>query len=1494
MTGLLVLSADPTVALGSVTKQYADTKIVGKTAVAPAVGQDGQSLRWNNASLAWEYYTPITGTGLTNLNGATGNAQTFANGAAGTTPAFVTASDVHTLNIPMANTTSVTAGLISKTEYDAFNTKLGSTSTFVGDVSGLYNAISVDKLKGAALSITSLTSGNFLKYNGTNWINTNLANADITSGLGYTPVNRAGDTMTGLLVLSADPSVNLGSATKQYVDAVTTASASAYIRKDGTVAFTANQSLGSNKLTFVADPVAAQDASTKNYADTKLFGKAGTAPAAGQDGQSLRWNNASLTWEYFANSTGSVSSVATGTGLTGGPITTNGTISLASTTVAAGSYGTSTSVPALTVDAQGRLTAVTNLAIPSANTSTTGLLTNTDWNTFNSKLGTASTFVGDVSGVYSATSVDKLKGATLSITSLTSGNFLKYNGTNWINTNLANADITTGLGYAPVNRSGDSMTGLLVLSADPSANLGSATKQYVDAVTTTSAAAYIRKDGTVAFTNAQSLGSNKLTFVADPTSAQDAATKNYADTKIVGKNAVAPAVGQDGQVLRWNNSNTSWEYFTAAAAMAYTPVNRAGDTMTGALISTVGSAAAPSLGVGGAAVGLFNGGTNALGIATAGVERMRIDSAGNVGIGTTNPTAKLDVNGNISAQGETHLYIGSYFDPGAGIESAVKISAETGSFSTSSFNAGVTGAAAANLNTYGGYFNNASTVSGTGKNYGIYAIGTNNYFSGNVGIGTVSPGAALEVAGQVKITGGTPGAGKVLTSDGVGLATWTTPAVSGVTNIATGTGLSGGPITSTGTISLASTTVSAGSYGTSTSVPALTVDAQGRLTAVTNLAIPSANTSTTGLLTNTDWNTFNSKLGTTSTFVGDVSGVYSATSVDKLKGAALSITSLTSGNFLKYNGTNWINTNLANADITTGLGYAPMNRSGDTMTGLLVLSADPSANLGSATKQYVDAVTTASAAAYVRKDGTVAFTSAQSLGSNKLTFVADPAAAQDAATKNYADTKLFGKTGTAPAAGQDGQSLRWNNASLAWEYFANSTGSVTSVASGTGLTGGPITTNGTISLASTTVTAGSYGTSTSIPALTVDAQGRLTAVTSLAIPSANTSTTGLLTNTDWNTFNSKLGTVTTHAGDVSGLYNALSVDKLKGAALSITSLATGNVLKYNGTNWINTNLANADITTGLGYAPVNMTGDTMTGALISAAGTAAAPSIGVGATTLGLFSGGTNILGFSTAGAERMRINASGSVAIGTTAPVAGTSLDVTGIGASASSIIIPRDSVANRPTTGVNGMIRYATDTNKFEAYENGAWWNMIPAGSSQWTTSGSSIYFNTGNVGVGASTPLDTFSIGTAPTASATRSLVNLSNTALSGGSANGTYVGANPAAYTGDFINMQVANASKFKVDGSGNVTTAGTLTVTSGLKSGSFKFVTSTSSLNADCGAGWAVIAGSVNCNGQRGGSFCPVTTSNGSTCNGALGVDRYYYAICDGSTPSKIFLTCVVP
>jgi hypothetical protein len=54
---------------------------------------------------------------------------------------------------------------------------------------------------------------------------------------------------------------------------------------------------------------------------------------------------------------------------------------------------------------------------------------------------------------------------------------------------------------------------------------------------------------------------------------------------------------------------------------------------------------------------------------------------------------------------------------------------------------------------------------------------------GYVGIGTANPSAKLEVAGQVKITGGDPGAGKVLTTDSTGLASWKNAPTSGYENL---------------------------------------------------------------------------------------------------------------------------------------------------------------------------------------------------------------------------------------------------------------------------------------------------------------------------------------------------------------------------------------------------------------------------------------------------------------------------------------------------------------------------------------------------------------------------------------------------------------------------------------------------------------------------------------------------------------------------------------
>ena len=110
-------------------------------------------------------------------------------------------------------------------------------------------------------------------------------------------------------------------------------------------------------------------------------GTTAARPASPVNGD-LRYNTTTATFEGYANGvwgaivTGSgVTSVATGTGLTGGPITSTGTISIANTTVAAAAYGSATQVPTYTVNAQGQLTAAANvsIAIPSSAITDKGL-----------------------------------------------------------------------------------------------------------------------------------------------------------------------------------------------------------------------------------------------------------------------------------------------------------------------------------------------------------------------------------------------------------------------------------------------------------------------------------------------------------------------------------------------------------------------------------------------------------------------------------------------------------------------------------------------------------------------------------------------------------------------------------------------------------------------------------------------------------------------------------------------------------------------------------------------------------------------------------------------------------------------------------------------------------------------------------------------------------------------------------------------------------------
>lgn len=89
--------------------------------------------------------------------------------------------------------------------------------------------------------------------------------------------------------------------------------------------------------------------------------------------------------------------------------------------------------------------------------------------------------------------------------------------------------------------------------------------------------------------------------------------------------------------------------------------------------------------------------------------------------------------------------------------------------------------------------------------------------------------------------------------------------------------------------------------------------------------------------------------------------------------------------------------------------------------------------------------------------------------------------------------------------------------------------------------------------------------------------------------------------------------------------------------------------------------ATGKVVKSLGAPPVAKTGDTMTGPLAQAAGSAALPSYTFsGSTGTGVWRPAANTWAVSTAGVERLRIDASGNVGVGAT-PSANVKLDVNG-----------------------------------------------------------------------------------------------------------------------------------------------------------------------------------------------------------------------------------------
>ena len=336
---------------------------------------------------------------------------------------------------------------------------------------GLFNISTT----GALLSLVNSSTGFQVKTDSVTLTNRSIA----VTNAGLSITNGSG--VSGNPTISLDGQVlNLANASFNGFMVLTSAGAVT----STTLVGTANQ-IGITNTNGVGNPVfsIADDAVFPGTGAVTLpVGTTGQRPA-GVIGK-MRYNStdgayegySSGAWRQFSLS-GGVTQVNTGTGLTGGPITGVGTISLADTAVAAGSYGSTTQVGTFTVNAQGQLTAAANVSISASSigavttiNGTANEITATGASTVTLSLPSALTFTGKTitGGTYTGASIS---GATNTLTNIG-------------NASLTNSSIT--IGTTPISLGASSLTlgGLttVTVTQNPTAALDLATKQYVDAV----------------------------------------------------------------------------------------------------------------------------------------------------------------------------------------------------------------------------------------------------------------------------------------------------------------------------------------------------------------------------------------------------------------------------------------------------------------------------------------------------------------------------------------------------------------------------------------------------------------------------------------------------------------------------------------------------------------------------------------------------------------------------------------------------------------------------------------------------------------------------------------------------------------------------------------------------------------------------------------------------------------------------------------------------
>jgi len=435
--------------------------------------------------------------------------------------------------------------------------------------------------------------------------------------------------------------------------------------------------------------------------------------------------------------------------------------------------------------------------------------------------------------------------------------------------------------------------------------------------------------------------------------------------------------------------------------------------------------------------------------------------------------------------------------------------------------------------------------------------------------------------------------------------------------ITAGTGLTGGgDLSANRTLAIATTGVSATTYGSASSVPVIAVNTQGQITSATNTTIAIANTQVSGLGTMSTQNASNVSItGGSLNSVAIGQSVAGDGSFDVLTANVTRLTNVTSsagivitgtftgssptdglvmdyatgwGRFSDFGGDGfqWFNAGLATTKLmelsstgaltTTGT----VTANGVLLTGNLgtvtsVTGTAPVVSSGGTTPAISMAKATTSVDGYLSSTDWTTFNNKQPAGSYLTTVTSDAPLTGSGTSSSHLSM---------PAATT---SVNGYLTSTDWNTFNGKQASGTYVNSVSGTTGRITSTGGVtpvIDLASGVATAGTTGSATLIPVVTIDTYGRVTSITTAANPqgtvtsvtgtapvvssggatpaismaAATTSVNGYLTSTDWTTFNNKTsntGTVTSVGG--TGTVNGLT---LTGTVTTSGNLTLGGTL----------------------------------------------------------------------------------------------------------------------------------------------------------------------------------------------------------------------------------------------------------------------------------------------------------------------------------------------